>query len=139
MTPIRRDLAWAKKDDAASKVINKVVASYAVGDATKIDDHHHSCGSVYTPLDVGSAGGRYTPAVEEVRCEEDTPYMLVRSQLLVPQRALASAKKKVVGTLKMTVDQPTERLPINLYKYAYDKKKKKIQQMIKLRRSTKNL
>ncbi|MCD7462425.1 hypothetical protein HAX54_048529 [Datura stramonium] len=38
----------------------------------------------------------------------------------------------------MTDDQPTERLPVNLYKYK-DDKKKKIQQMIKAKRSTKNL
>ncbi|MCE5166757.1 hypothetical protein HAX54_025894 [Datura stramonium] len=54
-------------------------------------------------------------------------------------RALASAKKKAAGTPKMTTDQPTERLPVNLYKYADDKKKRKIQQMIKLKRSTKIL
>ncbi|MCD7449180.1 hypothetical protein HAX54_049926 [Datura stramonium] len=39
-------------------------------------------------------------------------------------RALASAKKG--RTIKMMADQPTERLPINFYKYADDKKKKKI-------------
>ncbi|MCD7462193.1 hypothetical protein HAX54_047976 [Datura stramonium] len=54
-------------------------------------------------------------------------------------RTLTSAKKKVVGTPKITANQPMERLSVNLYKYADDKKKKKIQQMIKLKRSTKNL
>ncbi|MCD9560636.1 hypothetical protein HAX54_019361 [Datura stramonium] len=66
---IRRDLAWAEKDDAASKEINEVVASYAAGDATRTDDHHHSCGGGYTLLDVsgaGGTGGKYTPTVEEV-------------------------------------------------------------------------
>ncbi|MCD9641006.1 hypothetical protein HAX54_026804, partial [Datura stramonium] len=138
---------------------------------------------------------RYTPAAEEVRRQEDTPYMLGRSSVVgtskVPScaceclkcnenmnmllskiealieaqgvtkasinklifkrgiypsskisnpftpiavkrrrnqiyRALASAKKKVVGTPKMTADQPMERLSVNLYKYADDKKKRKV-------------
>ncbi|MCD7462899.1 hypothetical protein HAX54_049594 [Datura stramonium] len=220
VTAIRRDLAGVEKDDASSKAINEVVASYAAGDATRTDNDHHSCGGGYTPLDAGGAGdtsgvgnvgganGRYTSAAEEVRRQEDTPYMLGRSlvvgtskvpsfaceclkynknmnmllskiealteaqgvtevainkliskrgiypssrisepftPIVVKRRinqismALASAKKKVAGTPKMTADQPMERLPINLYKYANDKKKKKIQQMIKLKRSTKIL
>ncbi|MCD7466997.1 hypothetical protein HAX54_004131 [Datura stramonium] len=184
------------------------------GDATRTNDDHHSCGGGYTPLDagdaggVGDAGGRYTPASEEVQHQEDTPYRLGRSSAvgtskapscsceclkcnenmnmllskiealteaqgvmeatinkliskrgIYPSlgisepftpiavkrrrnqisRALASAKKKAAGTSKMTTDQPTEQLLVNLYKYADDKKKKKIQQMIKLKRSTKIL
>ncbi|MCD9645426.1 hypothetical protein HAX54_034310, partial [Datura stramonium] len=220
VTAIKRDLARVEKDDASSKAINKVLASYAAGDATRTDDDHHSYSGGYTPLDAGGvddvggvgdaagAGGRYTLVVEEVRRQEDTPYMLGRSSVVgtskVPSRtceclkcnenmnmllskiealieaqgvteaainkliskrgiysssrisdpftpiavkrrrnqiyrAPASAKKKVAGTPKMTADQITERLSVNLYKYAYDKKKKKILQLIKLKRSTKIL
>ncbi|MCD7463718.1 hypothetical protein HAX54_051214 [Datura stramonium] len=154
---IRRDLVGVEKDDAASKVINEVVASYAAGDAIRTNDDHHSCGDIYIPLDVGGDGdpggvgdgdaggasGRYTPATEEVRRQEDTPYMLGRFSVVGTSkdtkpftpiavkrmrnqisRALASAKKKVAGTPKMTTDQPMERLLVNLYKYADDKKKK---------------
>ncbi|MCE3050635.1 hypothetical protein HAX54_047717 [Datura stramonium] len=164
VTTIKRDLTGVKKDDATSKAINEVVECYAAGDATRIDDHH-SYGGGYTQLDTSGAGGRYTLAIEEVGGHEDTPHMLDRSSAVgaskLPScaceisepftpvgvkrrryqisRALASAKKKDTDTLKMTVDQPTEQLPVNLYKYADDKKKKKIQQMIKAKRSTKNL
>ncbi|MCD7470344.1 hypothetical protein HAX54_010126 [Datura stramonium] len=176
-----RDLAGVEKDDVVSNAINEVVASYQEGDATRTDDDYHNCGGGYTPLaagDAGGAGGRYTPASEEVRHQEDTPYTLGIPSVVEAQgvteaainkliskrgiypssrisesftliavkrrrnqisRALKSAKKKVAGTLKMMADQPTERLPVNLYKYADDKKKKKIQQMIKLKRSTKIL
>ncbi|MCD9641386.1 hypothetical protein HAX54_027553, partial [Datura stramonium] len=82
---IRRDLAYTEKDDVASKAINEVVVSYAANDATRTDDDYHSCGSGYTPLDVGGvgfAGGIYTPTVEEVRCQEDTPYILGRSSAI---------------------------------------------------------
>ncbi|MCD9645842.1 hypothetical protein HAX54_035141 [Datura stramonium] len=78
----KRDLARAKKDDVAFKEINEVVVSYAAGDATRTYDDHHSCGGGYTPLnasDASGSGGRYTPAVEEVQCQEDTLYMLGRS------------------------------------------------------------
>ncbi|MCD7462909.1 hypothetical protein HAX54_049617 [Datura stramonium] len=175
---IKRDLAGVEKDDAVSKAINEVVASYAAGDATRTNDDHHSFGGGYTPLDAGDAGGasgKYTPAVEKVRRQEDTPYRLGRSSAvgtskiealteaqgmievvinkliskrgIYPSsrisesftpismkkrrnqisRALTSAKNKVAGTPKMTTDQPTERLSVNLYKYADDRKKKKIQ------------
>ncbi|MCD7458021.1 hypothetical protein HAX54_036954, partial [Datura stramonium] len=67
--------------------------------------------------------------------EPFTPIVVKRRRNQI-SRALASAKKKVDGTPKMTGDQPTKRLPVNLYKYTDDKKKKKIQQMIKLKRST---
>ncbi|MCE5166934.1 hypothetical protein HAX54_030245, partial [Datura stramonium] len=101
-------------------------------------------GGGYTPLDAGGAGGRYTLTAEEVRRQEDTPFRLGRSSAVGTSRCLlvldtGKCKKKVAGTPKMTTDQPTERLPVNLYKYADDKKKKKIQQKIKLRRSTKIL
>ncbi|MCE3050645.1 hypothetical protein HAX54_047754, partial [Datura stramonium] len=56
VTTIRRDLVEVEKDDAVSKAINEVVASYAAGDATRTDDDHHSCGGGYTPLDVGGTG-----------------------------------------------------------------------------------
>ncbi|MCE3049330.1 hypothetical protein HAX54_044609 [Datura stramonium] len=91
VTTIRRDLAGVEKDDAVSKAINEVVASYVAGDATRTDDDHHSCGGGYTPLDtggagdaggVGDAGGRYTPAAEKVRRQEDTPYRLGRSSVV---------------------------------------------------------
>ncbi|MCE3049784.1 hypothetical protein HAX54_045777 [Datura stramonium] len=200
---IRRDLAGVEKDDIVSKAINEVVASYAAGDATRIDDDHHSFGGGYTPLDaggagdvggIGDAGGRYTPTADEVRRQEYSPYRLGRSSVVgtskVPScaceclkcnenmtmllskiealieaqgvteaainkliskrgiysssrisepftpiavkrrrnqisRALASAKKKTAGTPKMTAGQPTDRIPVNLYKYEDDKKKKK--------------
>ncbi|MCE5166589.1 hypothetical protein HAX54_022210, partial [Datura stramonium] len=63
-------------------------------DATRTNYDHHSCDSGYTPLDasgagdaggVGDAGGagdRYTPVVEEVRRQEDTPYRLGRSSVV---------------------------------------------------------
>ncbi|MCD7467073.1 hypothetical protein HAX54_004267 [Datura stramonium] len=57
--------------------------------------------------------------------EPFTPIDVKRRRTQI-SRALTSAKKKVAGTPKMTADQPTERLPVNLYKYADDKKKKKI-------------
>ncbi|MCD7449937.1 hypothetical protein HAX54_002462 [Datura stramonium] len=91
MTAIKRDLTGVEKDDVASKAINEVVASYAVGDARRKDDDHHSCGGGYTTLDAGGFGGvgdaggaggvdgRYTPAAEEVRRQKDTPNMLGRS------------------------------------------------------------
>ncbi|MCE0480966.1 hypothetical protein HAX54_038276 [Datura stramonium] len=98
-----------EKNDVASKEINEVVESYAAGDATRTDDDRHSCGGGYTPLDVGGAGGaggRYTPieALIEERVTEDAI-----------NKALASAKKKAASTPKMTADQPTERLSVNLY------------------------
>ncbi|MCD7471074.1 hypothetical protein HAX54_011356, partial [Datura stramonium] len=65
VTTIRRDLAEAKKDDAASKEINEVVESYAGGDTTRIDDDLYSCGGEYTPLDIGGAGGKYTPLLRK--------------------------------------------------------------------------
>ncbi|MCD7467269.1 hypothetical protein HAX54_004598 [Datura stramonium] len=169
---IRKDLAGAEKDDAASKAINEVVASYATGDATRTDDDHHNFGGGYTPLDAGGAGRKYTLTFDEVRHQEDTPYMLGRSSVVGTSkvsinkliskrdidpssriskpfthvgekrrrnqisRALASVKKKAANTPKMTADQLMEQLPVNLYKYADDKKKKKIQQMIKTKRST---
>ncbi|MCD7460970.1 hypothetical protein HAX54_044925 [Datura stramonium] len=73
------DLAEVEKDDAIFKAINKVVVSYAVGDASKTNDDHHSYGGGYTPLDAGGAGGRYTLTAEEVRRQEDTPFRLGRS------------------------------------------------------------
>ncbi|MCE0481639.1 hypothetical protein HAX54_039527 [Datura stramonium] len=82
ITVIGRDLVGAEKDDVASKAINEVVASYTTCEAIRTDDDHHSCGGGFTPFDaggIGSAGGRYTPVVEEVRRQEDTPYMLGRS------------------------------------------------------------
>ncbi|MCE3216826.1 hypothetical protein HAX54_008312, partial [Datura stramonium] len=91
VTSIRRDLARVEKDNAIFKVINEIMANYAVGDATRTDDDHHSCGSGYTPLDAGGAGdtgdasgagGRYTLAAEEVRRQEDTPYILGRSSVV---------------------------------------------------------
>ncbi|MCE3051397.1 hypothetical protein HAX54_049729 [Datura stramonium] len=150
VTAIRRDLARAEKDDATSKLINKVVESYATGDVTRTDDDHHSCGGGYTPLD---AGGRYTPPVEKIealieaqgvteaiinkliskrgiypslRISEHFTLVSVKRRRNQIFKALASAKKKVVGTPKMTDGQPTERLLVNLYKYADYKKKKKI-------------
>ncbi|MCE5166660.1 hypothetical protein HAX54_023613, partial [Datura stramonium] len=94
VTAIRKDLAGVEKDDVVSKTINEVVASYAAGDATRIDDHHHCCGGGFTPLDAGGtgdaggvrdaggAGGKYTSAAEEVRRQEDTPYRLDRSSIV---------------------------------------------------------
>ncbi|MCE3215806.1 hypothetical protein HAX54_003609 [Datura stramonium] len=82
VTAIKRDLAGVEKDDVVSKAINEVVASYAVGNATRTDDDHHSCGGGYILLDAGGAGGRYTPTAEEVRRQEDTPYRLGRSSVV---------------------------------------------------------
>ncbi|MCD9637984.1 hypothetical protein HAX54_021590 [Datura stramonium] len=186
VTAIRRNLVGAEKEDVASKVINEVVASYAAGDATRIDDDHHSCSGRYTPLDVGGAGGAVVVTSKVSSCasecfkfNENMNMLLSKIEALTKargvteaainkliskrdiyassrisepftpvgvksrrnqiSRALANAKKKVAGTPKMMADQPTERLPVNFYKYADDKKKKKIQQMIKLKRSTKIL
>ncbi|MCD9639388.1 hypothetical protein HAX54_023829 [Datura stramonium] len=122
---IRRDLARAEKDDAAFKEIN--VASYEVGDATRIDDYHHSCGGGYTPLD---AGGRYTPAeVQQAQgVTEAAINKLISKRGIYPSsriskpftpvgvkrrrnqisRELESAKKKAAGTPKMMADQPME-------------------------------
>ncbi|MCE0480784.1 hypothetical protein HAX54_037893, partial [Datura stramonium] len=97
------DLAWVKKDDTVSKAINEVVASYAAGDAKRTDDHHHSCGGRYTPLDAGGAGdagcigdaggagGRYTSTAEEVQRQEDTPYRLGRSSIFVTSKVPSCA------------------------------------------------
>ncbi|MCD9559304.1 hypothetical protein HAX54_017180 [Datura stramonium] len=171
---------------------------------TKGDDLIN-CGGGYTLL---GAGGGYTSAVEDVRHQKDTPYILGRSSAVgaskVPfcaceflkcnenmnillskidvlteaqgvteeainkliykrdinlssrisepftpigvkrrrnqnSKALTGAKRKATNTPKMMDDQPTKRLRANIYKYGDDKKKNKIQQMIKTKRSTKIL
>ncbi|MCE3052406.1 hypothetical protein HAX54_052541 [Datura stramonium] len=88
---IKRDWSSAKKDDAVSRVINEVVGSFMVTDATRTNGDHHSHAGGYTLLGVGGAsgaGGGYTPIGKDVRRQEDTPYILGRSQLLVPLRCL---------------------------------------------------